>query len=125
MSQIVKVFTGILFLMLLTMLGSGIIGTQLESSNARAYRQSVAAEIENSNFCKEVMMACISQAARDGYELTLYVYQTGEECIQMNEENEAQIEVADIEMVEVLLNYDYSIPFLNYKTRHCIRGYAI
>ena len=124
MSQVIKAFTGVFFLMLLTLLGSGIVSAQLDSAYARDYKEAVVAEIENSGFCESVMNACITQAREDGYELTMTVYQSGEEPIVVGSKVDGDIMAENVEMVEILLNYDYSIPFLNYMSRHTLRGYA-
>lgn len=125
MSQVVRAFTGIFFLMLLTLLGSGIIGAQLESSYARDYKEAVVAELENSGLSTTVMNACMRQARENGYELTLWIYQTGKEPVFLDEETEEVFLTEETEMVEVLLNYDYSIPFLGYLSKHSLRGYAL
>lgn len=124
MSQVIKAFTGVFFLMLLALLGSGIVSAQMDSAYARDYKEAVVAEIENSGCCENVMNACIVQAREDGYELTMTVYQSGEEPIVVGAEAEGTIMAENVEMVEILLNYDYSIPFLNYMSRHSLRGYA-
>ena len=124
MSQVIKAFTGVFFLMLLTLLGSGIVSAQLDSAYARDYKEAVVAEIENSGFCESVMNACITQAREDGYELTMTIYQSGEEPIVVGSKVDGDIMAENVEMVEILLNYDYSIPFLNYMSRHTLRGYA-
>ncbi len=124
MSQVIKAFTGVFFLMLLTLLGSGIVSAQLDSAYARDYKEAVVAEIENSGFCESVMNACITQAREDGYELTMTVYQSGEKPIVVGSKVDGDIMAENVEMVEILLNYDYSIPFLNYMSRHTLRGYA-
>ena len=124
MSQVIKAFTGIFFLMLLTLLGSGIVSAQLDSAYARDYKEAVVAEIENSGFCESVMNACLTQAREDGYELTMTIYQSGEEPIVVGSKVDGDIMAENVEMVEILLNYDYSIPFLNYMSRHTLRGYA-
>ena len=124
MSQVIKAFTGVFFLMLLTLLGSGIVSAQLDSAYARDYKEAVVAEIENSGFCESVMNACITQAREDGYELTMTVYQSGEKPIVVESKVDGDIMAENVEMVEILLNYDYSIPFLNYMSRHTLRGYA-
>lgn len=124
MSQVIKAFTGVFFLMLLTLLGSGIVSAQLDSAYARDYKEAVVAEIENSGFCESVMNACLTQAREDGYELTMTIYQSGEEPIVVGSKVDGDIMAENVEMVEILLNYDYSIPFLNYMSRHTLRGYA-
>ncbi len=108
MSQVVKAFVGIFFITMFTMLGAGIVGAQLESAYARDYKESVIAEIENSDLSQQVIDSCIAQAKKDGYDLTVQVYKKKEG-----------------KTAEVCLSYEYRIGFLNYLSKHEIWGYAV
>lgn len=126
MSQIIKAFTGVFFLLLFVMLGSGIISAQLESARAREYKDAVVAEIENSGFNPNVMNSCIRQAGADGYQLKITVYQEGEQAVEINHAGETTAsQFRNVTMAEVVLHYEYKIAFLNYSSSRSVRGYAI
>ncbi len=127
MSQIIKAFTGMFFLLLLVLLGNGIVVAQLESAVAREYKDAVIAEIENSNFNPLVMDACIRQAEAAGYQLKITVYQEGEPALELTTPSESALPpvFAPVKAAEVLVNYEYKIGFLNYSSWRSIRGYAI
>ncbi len=108
MSQVVKAFVGIFFIMVFTMLGTGIVGAQMESAYARDYKENVIAEIENSDLSRQVIDSCIMQAKRDGYDLKVQIYKKNEQ-----------------KTAEICLAYEYRIGFLNYVSRHEIWGYVI
>ncbi len=108
MGQVVKSFMGIFFLVALVLLGCGILGAQMSSVQARDYKAAVITEISDSGCNQTVIDSCISQAVSDGYGLKVILY-----------------EYDGRKMAEVTLEYDYCIPFLNYKTKHQLRGYAV
>lgn len=108
MSQIIKAFTGIFFLMMLMLLGCGIISAQMSSVYARDYKSAVITELEDSGCNQFVIESCMEQAQKDGYGLDIKV-----------------IEKDGKRMAEVTLEYDYRIPFLNYAGRYQLKGYAI
>lgn len=121
MEQIIKVFTGIFFLLLLFSLGMGILAAQLEAEEAKEYKAAVVSELENSNFSPSVINGCITQAKAQGYEMAITVYQA--EQVVTYQEADAR-DTSGAYMAEVLLRYPYEIGVLNSRTMHSIRGYA-
>ena len=79
-------------------------------AEAKEYKASVIAEIENSNFNQNVMNACIRQARQEGYilEITNCIYDAN----------------MDMQLAEVLLSYEYAIPILGIKEIRTTRGIA-
>ncbi len=108
MSQIIKAFTGIFFLMMLMLLGCGIVSAQMSSVYARDYKSAVITELEDSGCNQFVIESCMEQAKKDGYGLDIRV-----------------LEKDGTRMAEVTLEYDYRLPFLNYTGRYQLKGYAI
>ena len=62
MSQVIKSFTGVFFLLLVVLLGTGILSAQMDASNAISYKADLVAELENSNYSAQVINGCIAQA---------------------------------------------------------------
>lgn len=108
MSQAIKAFLGIFFLMMLMLLGCEITGAQMSSVYARDYKAAVMAEISDSGCNQNVIDSCVAQAREDGYDLDVLVW----------EQNGHRI-------AEVTLEYEYRISFLNYTNRYKLRGYAV
>lgn len=108
MSQIIKAFTGIFFLVLLMLFGCGIVSAQMSSVYARAYKSAVVTELEDSGCSQPVIESCITQAQKDGYGLEIRVWERDGKRI-----------------AEVTLEYDYRIPILNYTSKYKLRGYAV
>lgn len=110
MSQVFKTFLSIFIIFSGAFILIGVITADLNVSSARSYHNDVVNEIECSNMSDTVISECISNAENNyGYKL-----------IANKIKNNQDITVA----VEVILEYKYSIPFLNISTDHQIRGYA-
>lgn len=122
MSQIVKMFMGIFFLLMLSFLGIGIISAQLEVIQAQDYKADVIAELENSNYSPSVINACITQAEECGYNIAVKLYKKGQEAILYTQPQVT--ETKEVQMAEVIVSYPYSIGFLNSFTKHQVRGFA-
>ena len=88
----------------------GVSNASSVVAEAKEYKASVVAEIENSNFNPFVINGCISQAEASGYELQIIncVYDTN----------------SNIQAAEVVLTYAYSIPILGIYETMTTRGIA-
>ena len=64
MSQVIKSFMGVFFLLSMLLLGIGILSAQTEVADALDYKADIIAELENSNYNAKVMEACIRQAKK-------------------------------------------------------------
>ncbi len=110
MAEYIKAWTTVLFLALEVTLLIGIISATLEICKAQQFHSDVIAEIENSNFNAEVMESCKSQAAEEGYTLTLDTVVTEEEDNRI--------------LSQVTLTYPYKIGILNLTARGKVYGVA-
>lgn len=122
MSQIVKAFSGIFFLLLLLFLGIGIVSAQMDVEKAKDYKSDIVMEIENSNYSVSVLNACIEQAKANGYDIAITVYQENGVANTYAEANVMNTEGAYL--AEILLTYHYGIGILNTSTEHSIRGFS-
>lgn len=122
MSQIVKAFSGIFFLLLLLFLGIGIVSAQMDVEKAKDYKSDIVMEIENSNYSVSVLNACIEQAKANGYDIAITVYQENGVANTYAEANVTNTKGAYL--AEILLTYHYGIGILNTSTEHSIRGFS-
>ena len=76
---------------------------------AKEYKADVIAEIENSDFNRDVISSCISQAQSAGYTLTV--------TPSANAEGETV-------SADVILSYDYKMPVFGIEKTHMTRGIA-
>lgn len=109
MSQIFKSYLGIFLLLLSTAVLIGIVNADMHSNTAGEFHSAVIAEIEESNFAEAVIEECKISAQNLGYTL---------------EVNPVRDEDGNVVMAEVILNYNYEIPFLSIKQAHQKVNYA-
>lgn len=110
MKQIIGTYGSLIILLLLIFLCMSMNVAPVETAEAKEFKASVIAEIENSNFNPNVIDACKAQALSAGYNLTL------ENC-QYDENN-------FISSAEVVLSYTYRVPGFNITETKSTRGIA-
>ena len=110
MSQIIKTYTGLFFLLLQSMTGMGIVAASTVAGAAQNYHAQVITQVECSNFNEAVMEECVRQAEEQGYglKITPLVY---------DERNQ-------VRMAEVVLEYQYAVPLLELVSEKEICGFA-
>lgn len=99
MEQITKTFLGIYMILLLTFSGISIISASLDASHAEQYVADVANVIEASNFSTDMIDQLRANASAKGYNVTITPIDTNNNGLY--------------DMAEIILEYKYSIPFLN------------
>ncbi len=122
MSQVIKSFTGVFFMLLVLLLGTGVLSAQMDASNALSYKADLVAELENSNFSPQVLNGCIQQAIDNGYKISVKTFTRGGAARVYITPSAG--DTRDVVMAEVVLTYPYRIGFLNSVTEHQVRGYA-
>ena len=101
----------ILFALLAGLYGSvSVISVSGQIAAAKEYKADVIAEIENSNFNPSVIAACTSQADAEGYQLTV------SDC--------TYDALGDLNTAEVILTYEYNLPFFGVSGTRTTRGIA-
>lgn len=110
MKQILETYLTVFLVMVAVITLTGIIGADIDTKNARDFKESVVSEIENSNFSPSVIQACKDAADDTEYTITI---------------NEMKDSYGTTIMAEVIVGYDYSIPFLNVLKNHEIRDFAV
>lgn len=110
MKYIVEAFTILIVIILGLRCCTDLVSASGQTSAAKEYKADVIAEIENSNFNPNVINACISQAAANGYELQVsnYTYDADH----------------DIQTAEIILKYEYKMPVFGITDTRSTRGIA-
>lgn len=111
MEEIFKMVLSIFLILVMGLTAAGIISASIDVSNAKSFQQNAVNQIENANFSPSVIEGCKKSAEKKGYTLTdsNYVYD----------------EFGNTKMVELVLEYDYKIPFLNNLiSKHKLRSFA-
>lgn len=110
MKHIIEAYTILFVLLLILGCCSSLLSASGQTAAAKEYKADVIAEIENSNFNPNVINACISQAAANGYELQVSSYTYDAEH--------------DIQTAEVILKYEYRMPVFGITDTRSTRGIA-
>lgn len=110
MKHIVGTFSILIMMIFNIFLCISVINASGAVAEAKEFKADVIAEIENSNFNKNIIDACILQAESLGYRLqiTNCTYDTQ----------------SAIQTAEVILSYKYEIPFLGILEERTTRGMA-
>ncbi len=109
MEQVIKSYLGIFLIFMGLFVSTGIISASVSASNAVSFHADVIKEVEDSNFAPSVINACLDSAQSAGYKLTVTPIHDAD---------------GNTTMAEVILDYEYNIPFLNLFTEHEKRGFA-
>lgn len=110
MSQVIKMYLGLFFLLVEALAGMGIITAGIQTMAARDYHADILNEIECSNFNPGVMKACEAQAEQAGYQVEI-------EPLVYDEEH-------NVQLASVILKYEYAIGALQLAASREIRGMA-
>ena len=109
MKYVIEAFS-ILFTLMAGLYGSvSVISVSGQIAAAKEYKADVIAEIENSNFNPSVIAACTSQADAEGYQLTV---------------SDTYDALGDLNTAEVILTYEYNLPFFGVSGTRTTRGIA-
>lgn len=110
MKQIIGAFCTLLVLLMNIFICVSVSTASGQAAEAKEYKSSVIAEIENSNFNPNVINGCIAQASDAGYELQIT------SCVY--DEN------SNIQTAQVILSYEYNLPLFGLKSTKTTRGIA-
>lgn len=110
MGTIAKTLLGVFFIVLVSLTGIQTVIGGTDVTEAQNYHEDVITEIECSNFNPEVIAGCISQAAQNGYALTVTPVKYDED--------------GNMQTAEVILKYNYGIKILNLSQEKSIRSFA-
>ena len=124
MSQIMKTFMGIFMLLFLMASSVGMLGAFLQVLHAQDIHATMIDEMENSDYCKDVLEECFSIAEKSGYELELILYGESQDGILCKGQTELPKETTNIVLAKVTLQFPFCIPFFQIEDNHKISGYA-
>lgn len=121
MSVFQKSFIGIFFILLSVFVSISIISANMDADHAKAFKENVVTQIEDSDFNARVINACITEA-ENSVCLSVTVYR--EDGTKETYTDATAADTSDACMAEIILNYTYKIAFLNVETDHEARGFA-
>ena len=123
MSQIIKTFLSLFFLLFFVVTGVGCISAGADIEHAKAFKTDVVADLENSNYNADVMNACIQSASNNGYELNIVAYDKSGST-RTYQTGQLASDTQNIYAACVTLKYKYHIGLLNIHSDKEVRGMA-
>lgn len=138
MKIIIETFVTIIFLTIVVMLTTQIIGSQVSINNANSFHLNAVQAIEESNFDTAVITAYQAKAEEWGYELEVIVnHQVEKQCASCNysweDEEELQCPICGSSNLymnyisrggEVILNYKVEVAILGIAEDGKLEAYA-
>lgn len=109
MSQILKTYLSLFLLVISSLIFVCIISADVNVTSAREFHSTIVKEIEESNMSQSVIESCKENAQKLGYILN---------ATKVVDDKNKTI------AVELVLNYEYSIPIINVFSNHEIRAIA-
>ncbi|MCR4673758.1 MAG: hypothetical protein K5675_02015 [Lachnospiraceae bacterium] len=107
MDTVLKAFSGVFMLLLLTAVSVGLIGACLSANAADSYYSDVSKRVSVSNFSDGVILECVNEAKEKGYELE----------IETSEVNGSGKRVGVGKMT-----YDFKIPIIGIEKEYLIES---
>lgn len=110
MKQIIGAFGTLVVFVMNTFLCISMSNVSAAVAEAKEFKAAVVAEIEDSNFNRNVIEGCVIEAQKAGYEMQVT------NCVYDEEQN--------LRMAEVLITYTYEIPLFGIVEKKVTRGIA-
>ena len=124
MSQIMKAFTGIFIVLFMTAVSMGLLGAFLQVSKARSFHAMVIDELENSDYHKGVLEACLVTAEKCNYDMTITLYEAEGGYVVCKSVSDIPTEIDSIDLARVDMGFFSTIPFLGMENAQNISGYG-
>lgn len=124
MSQIIKAFTGVFFILLMMCLSVGIVSMFLQTVQAQNLHAAMLNELENSNFAKAVIEECFLVSEELGYDLDMTLYDRAKGVVVCEDFLFVPEDCSDISMVELELNYRLKMDLFGIDVEQKLFGYG-
>jgi hypothetical protein len=124
MSQVIKAFTGIYLLLLLMVSSTGVLGAFLQTLHAQNLHSMIIDELENSDYARGILEAAYEEAEKYQYDLQLILYRENETAVVCREIGELPVDLQEVFMAEVRLQYEISLTFFDISAPQKLIGYA-
>ncbi|MFV0466548.1 MAG: hypothetical protein ACK5ML_10800 [Lachnospiraceae bacterium] len=122
MEVVIKIYLGFFMLIFFLFTAGGMLGAQIEVSNAQDFKNDVISVLENSDFDSNVMSNCIQEAENRNYLLNVQGYDEKGQAIIAD--NSGGSMPAKIKMAEVQLTFLYRPNPFSDEINCTFRGYT-
>lgn len=125
MSQIMKAYTGVFLILLMTAVSLGILSAYVQVLDAQDMKARFIHEAENSSFDTQVMQACFEESRTGGCSLEVTLFTEDGKVIVWTDENGIGTLPDNVQMARIELTFPFRIPFLGINSMHTFSGYAV
>ena len=124
MSQIMKAFLGMFFILFLTAVSTGILSAYMQVVDAQDMHARMVDEVENSNFYPEVLKDCFAKAAEAGCRLSVTLYRENRAERVCTSSSMIPSQTQDVESAKLELTFPFQVAFFGIRSEHTIWAYA-
>ena len=123
MSQIMKTYVGLFFLMFLSFTAVGILGAFLRVMSAQDVHAQIVQELEESDFYPDVAEQCFAEAEQAGGRLSLTFYSGGQSFL-CTSATEIPSDLSGVDLARVELDFPFCIALMGVNEEHSFVAYA-
>ncbi len=124
MSQIIKAFMGVFFILFMSVTAVGILTAYMEVMNAQDMQARIVDEIENSDFSSPVIRSCFEQAGKAVYRLDVTLFYEGGGTAGCGSISTVPYSISAVDMARVELTFPFRVSFLGINKEHTFSSYA-
>lgn len=124
MSQIIKAFMGMFFLLFMAAAAMGILSAYMEVMNAQDMQARIVDEIENSDFNEGVIRDCFERCSDAGYQLAVTLFLENSAVLTAHSQNEFYGGYGNVDMAKVELKFPFQIEWFGINNTHTFVSYA-
>jgi hypothetical protein len=119
-----KAYLGVFLILFLVFSSAGILGGFLTVAGAQDMHADIVDELENSSFYPGVLAACFEKAERNGYELSVTLYQEDYTMVTCTAADAIPEDTSRVELARVELTFPLQMGFFGVGQTHTFSGYA-
>lgn len=124
MSQIIKTFLGIYFILLMAVTSVGILTAYMTVLNAQDLQARIVDELENSHYAVPVIRAEYEEARKAGCALSVTLYYESGRTVAATNASLIPGSTEDVCMARVELTFPFQVACLGIRQEHMLTGYA-
>ena len=124
MSQIMKAFLGLFFILFMMVTSVGILSAYMLVIDAQDMHARMVDEVENSNFYPEVLKECFEWADKAGYQLSITLYHENREEQVCTDSSMVPSKTDDVDSARLDLMFPFQVRFFGIESEHTIWAYA-
>jgi hypothetical protein len=119
-----KAYLGVFLILFLVFSSMGILSGFLTVANAQDMHADIVNELENSSFYPGVIAECFQKAERNGYELSVTLYQEDYTLAACTNASTIPDDTSCVEFARVELTFPLQMGFFGVGQTHTFSGYA-